>query len=407
MTPPSGTVVMKFGGSSVADPAGIARVAHRLSDAKERGARVVGVLSAMGDTTDDLLMLARRVSLQPPPRELDMLLSVGEQISCALVAMAIRELGHESVSLTGPQAGILTDTTHGKAKIVDIRALRIRGALDRGEVVLVTGFQGLGGDEITTLGRGGSDATAVALAAVLGAASCEIFTDVEGVYSADPRLVADARKLDFLSYDEMLELAAAGAAVLQLRAVELAQTHDVTVHVRSSFSEADGTRVGVEEDRSFERPLISAVGHAGAEALYRVVGADQADLFGALAGASVNVDTIIRVDNEFVFSSALDECDDVAHVLAGLGVRWSSRVDLGRVSIVGGGMKSHPGIAAAIFAVVSDLGLEARFVSTSPIKISFYVPCAALDRTVRALHARLRPGFPSSYEPDDCALRTA
>jgi aspartate kinase len=387
---------MKFGGSSVADPAKIARVAERLIAAKERGVRVVGVVSAMGDTTDELLTLAHDVSPQPPPRELDMLLSVGEQVSCALVAMAIRKRGHESVSLTGPQAGILTDMTHGKAKIVDIRTLRIGAALDRGQVVLVTGFQGLGGGEITTLGRGGSDATAVALAAALGATTCDIFTDVDGVYSADPRLVADARKLDFVGYDEMLELAAGGAAVVQLRAVELAQTHDVELHVRSSFSQADGTRVGVEEERSFERPLISAVSHISSEPLYRVVGADKAELFAALAAASVNVDTIIQIDSEIAFSATHEERDDVARVLTGLGVSWTERLDLGRVSVVGGGMKSHPGIAADIFAVIRDLGLEAKFVSTSPIKISFYVPGAAVEEAVQALHARLRPELRAS-----------
>jgi aspartate kinase len=387
---------MKFGGSSVADPARIAHVAERLIAAKERGLRVVGVVSAMGDTTDELLTLAHDVSAQPPPRELDMLLSVGEQISCALVAMAIREFGHESVSLTGPQAGILTDTTHGKAKIVDIHTLRIRAALGRGQVVLVTGFQGLGGGEITTLGRGGSDATAVALATALGAATCEIFTDVGGVYGADPRLVAEARKLDFVSYSEMSEIAAAGAAVLQLRAVELAQTHHVGLLVRSSLNDAEGTSVGREDERFFERPLISAVSHRSSEPLYRVIGADQADLFAALAAASVNVDTIIQIDDEIVFSATKEERDDVARALASLGLCWIERLDLGRITVVGGGLKSHPGIAADIFAVIRDLGLEAEFVSTSPIKISFYVPGASVEETVQALHARLRPGLRTS-----------
>jgi aspartate kinase len=387
---------MKFGGSSVADSAKIARVAKRLIAAKERGLRVVGVISAMGDTTDELLTLAHDVSPQPSLRELDMLLSVGEQVSCALVAMAIRELGYESVSLNGPQAGILTDTAHGRAKIVDIRTRRIESALDRGQVVLVTGFQGLGGGEITTLGRGGSDATAVALAAALGARTCDIYTDVDGVYSADPRLVTDPEKLDYVGYDEMLELAAAGAGVLQLRAVELAQVYGVELHVRSSFSGADGTRVGVDAGRSFERPLISAVSHISPDPLYRVFHADKAELFAALAAASVNVDTIIQIDSEIVFSATYEEREDVARVLTELGAAWTERRDLGRVSVVGGGMKSHPGVAADIFAVIRDLGLEAKFVSTSPIKISFYVPGAAVEETVQALHARLRPGLRAS-----------
>jgi aspartate kinase len=383
---------MKFGGSSVADPDAIARVARRLVAAKDNGARVVGVISAMGDTTDNLLELARQVARQPTLRELDMLLSVGEQTSCALVAMAVAELGHRSISLTGSQAGVHTDATHGNAKIVDIRAPRVRAELERDQVVLVTGFQGLGGDEITTLGRGGSDATAVALAAALGATECEIYTDVDGVYSADPRLVPDAQKLDFVNYDEMLELAAAGAAVLQLRSVELAQLHGVTLHVRSSFSETDGTRVGAVDGERFERPFISGVSHGPAEALFRIAAADHADLFAAIAAASINLDTIIRLDGEIVVSAPLADRQHVGHVLDELEVEWTERVDLSRVSVVGGGMKSHPGVAAEVFDVVRDLGLDACFVSTSPIKISFYVPWSAAKTTAQALHDRLRPG---------------
>lgn len=382
-------VVTKFGGSSLADPERVISVARRLVAAKQGGARVVCIVSAMGHTTDDLLALAGEVSRHPPARELDMLLSVGEQISAALVAMAVGALGHESISLTGPQAGVLTDEIHGKAKIVDIRVLRIRSELERGKIVLVTGYQGSGGGEITTLGRGGSDATAVALAAALGAASCEIYTDVEGVFSADPRTVPDARKLDFADYDEMLELAAAGAGVLQLRAVEIAQCHAVELHVRSTFGDAEGTRVGAPDGDLFERPLVTGIGHTGGDVVFRVERADQAALFAALADASVNVDTIIQIDGEIVFSTQAGDRVDVARVLEGLGLHFTVLLDLGRISVVGGGMSSHPGVAARVFACLGGLGLEARFVSTSPIKISFYVPRAAVDETVRALHASL------------------
>ena len=382
-------VVMKFGGSSLADPTRIKSVAQRLVSAKEGGARVVCIVSAMGDTTDELLALACEVSRRPPLRELDMLLSVGEQISAALVAMAVGALGHESISLTGPQAGVLTDERHGKAKIVDIQTLRIRSELERGKIVLVTGYQGLGGDEITTLGRGGSDATAVAIAGALGATACEIYTDVDGVYSADPRAVVKARKLHFADYDEMLELAAAGAGVLQLRAVEIAQCHGVELHVRSAFDDAEGTRVGAREESPFERPLVTGVSRSSGDALYRVEDADQSTLFAALAASSLNVDTIIQIDSEIVFSTSAGDRVEVARILVGLGLRFTERLDLGRVSIVGGGMTSHPGVAARVFACLRELGLEARFVSTSPIKISFYVPQTALDVAVRALHESL------------------
>ncbi|HEY4621373.1 MAG TPA: aspartate kinase, partial [Gaiellaceae bacterium] len=254
-------VVLKFGGTSVAGPERILAVARRLADLRETGARVVGVLSAMGGSTDELLALAREVSPQPPERELDMLVSVGERVSCALAAMALIDLGHDAVSLTGSQAGIVTDTAHGKAKIVEVRARRIHEALERGAIVLVAGFQGVSTDaEVTTLGRGGSDTTAVALAAALGADVCEIFTDVEGVFSADPRVVPEARKLPVLSYDEMLELSASGARVLQLRSVEFARNHGVTLHVRSSFSDGEGTWVtGEESERMLEKAMISGI----------------------------------------------------------------------------------------------------------------------------------------------------
>jgi aspartate kinase len=386
-------VVMKFGGTSVCDPDRIRNAAGRLAAAASRGRGVVGVVSAMGDTTDELLALAHALSPSPRPRELDMLLSVGEQIACALLAMAIDELGFGCVSLTGPQAGIRTTPEHGRAKIVEIGPQRIRAALAAGQIALVTGFQGLSmTEEITTLGRGGSDATAVALAAALGAASCEIYTDVDGVFTADPRIVAGARRLASVGYDEMLELAGAGARVLQLRAVELAQDHDVALHVRSSFTCDEGTRVRVREPEPFEREVVTAIAHSCDDALFRVSSRSQAELFGALAQAGVNLDTIIRLDGEHVFSVAAADQAEAADVLARLGARFAVRTDLGRVTLVGAGMKSHPGIAAAVFDELALLGLEGRFVSTSPIKISCYLPRGDVERAVNALHRRFRLG---------------
>src|SRR5690349_18913602 len=266
-----GTVVMKFGGTSVDDPEKLKNLARRLVAARESGVRVVAVVSAMGSSTDDLLDLARQVSAQPEPRELDMLISVGERISCALAAMAIHDLGHEAISLTGSQAGIVTDTVHGKAKIVDVRARRIHEALDRDRIVLVAGFQGVSADsfDVTTLGRGGSDTTAVALAAALGAYVCEIYTDVDGVYTADPRLVPTARKLDVLSYEEMLEMASSGARVMATRSIEVARSHNVRLHVRSTFNDGEGTWIR-EEESMLEKALISGVVHQHEETVYRV-----------------------------------------------------------------------------------------------------------------------------------------
>src|ERR687895_2144342 len=285
--PRAGTVVMKFGGTSVADTTHIKAVARRLVAAREAGNRVVAVLSAMGDTTDELVRLANEVSPRPAPRELDMLISVGERVSCALAAMAIHDLGHEAISLTGSQAGIVTDTMHGKAKIVDVRARRIHEALDQGRIVLVAGFQGVSTEhEVTTLGRGGSDTTAVALAAALGAGICEMYTDVEGVFTADPRVVPEARKLHAVSYEEMLEMAASGAKVLQLRSVEFARNHQVKLHVRSTFTDDDGTWVTEEDERMLEKAMISGVTHTLEEAVYRIEGAERADLFEALAEAA-------------------------------------------------------------------------------------------------------------------------
>jgi aspartate kinase len=383
----AGTVVMKFGGTSVADPEKLKEVARRIVAARTEGTRVVAVLSAMGDTTDDLARLAYQVSARPKPRELDMLISVGERISCALAAMAIHDLGHEAISLTGSQAGIVTDTAHGKAKIVDVRARRIHEALDQDRIVLVAGFQGVSTDrDITTLGRGGSDTTAVALAAALGASHCEIYTDVAGVFSADPRIVPSARKLHAVTYDEMLELAASGAKVLQLRSVEVARNYGVKLHVRSTFDAADGTWVTEEDERMLEKAIISGVAHTFDEAVYRVRSVDRAELFDALAASGVNVDTIIQTGDEIIFSAPLDDRDDADAALARAGAGRERIEGLAKVSLIGAGMKSHPGVAARTFATLRDIGAEARFIVTSPIKISFFVEQADAERTVLALH---------------------
>ncbi len=392
--PQLGTVVMKFGGSSVADPEKLKHVARRLVAARESGSRVVAVLSAMGTTTDELLDLARQISEHPEPRELDMLISVGERISCALAAMAIHDLGHEAISLTGSQAGIVTDTVHGKAKIVDVRARRIYEALDQDRIVLVAGFQGISADsfDVTTLGRGGSDTTAVVLAAALGAQVCEIYTDVDGVYSADPRLVASARKLDVLSFEEMLEMTSSGARVMATRSIEVARSHNVSLHVRSTFNDAEGTWIREEDRTMLEKALISGVVHQREETVYRVEGATAAKLFGALAEVSVNVDTIVLTGPEIVFSAPVEDRADTERVLNSLDVTWSARNDLGKVSLVGAGMKSHPGVAAKTFATLEAAGIDAPVVSTSPIKIACHVPSADVDRAVQALHEAFELG---------------
>jgi aspartate kinase len=385
--PRLGTLVMKFGGTSVADPAKIKDVARRLVDARAAGNRVVGVLSAMGDTTDALVRLAYEVSQRPKPRELDMLTSVGERISCALAAMAIHDLGAEAISLTGSQAGIVTDTAHGRAKIVDVRARRIHEALDQDRIVLVAGFQGVSTDfDITTLGRGGSDTTAVALAAALGAQVCEIYTDVKGVFTADPRLVPEARKLHAVSYEEMLELAASGAKVLQVRSVEIARNHGVTLHVRSTFSAEDGTWIREEDDRMLEKALISGVTHNREETLYRVEGTTPARLFAALSEAGVNVDTIVQTGPEIVFSAPAEDRDSASDVLDRLGVHWTARDDLGKVSVIGAGMKSHPGVAAKAFETLAAAEIQPDVVTTSPIKIACHIPTDDVETAVAVLH---------------------
>jgi aspartate kinase len=392
--PHLGTVVMKFGGTSVADPEKLKNVARRLVAAREDGSRVVAVLSAMGTTTDELLDLAHQVSERPSPRELDMLISVGERISCALAAMAIHDLGHEAISLTGSQAGIVTDTVHGKAKIVDVRARRIHEALDANRIVLVAGFQGVSADsfDVTTLGRGGSDTTAVALAAALGAHVCEVYTDVDGVYSADPRLVPNARRLTLLSFEEMLEMASSGARVMATRSIEVARSHNVRLHVRSTFNDTEGTWIREEDETMLEKALISGVVHQREETVYRVDGAQPAQLFGALAEASINVDTIVQTNQEIVFSAPVEDRADAERVLDSIAVTWSARDDLGKVSLVGAGMKSHPGVAAKTFATLEGAGIEAVVVSTSPIKIACHVPSVDVERAVQALHEAFELG---------------
>jgi aspartate kinase len=391
----AGTVVMKFGGSSVGDPQKLKDVAARIVAARCEGTRVVAVLSAMGNTTDDLVRLAYEISARPKPRELDMLISVGERISCALAAMAIHDLGHEAISLTGSQAGIVTDTVHGKAKIVDVRARRIHEALDEERIVLVAGFQGVSTAlDITTLGRGGSDTTAVALAAALGAEVCEIYTDVEGIFTADPRIVPEARKLHSVSYDEMLEMACSGARVMATRSIEVARSHNVRLHVRSTFAERDGTWIR-EEAEMLEKALIAGVVHQREETVYDVAETEPASLFGALAEANINVDTIVQTGGgQIVFSAPPEDRADVESTLQKLGVSWSARDGLGKVSLVGAGMKSHPGVAARAFGALAAAGIEPAVVSTSPIKIACHVPTEDVERAVQALHEAFELAVP-------------
>jgi len=396
------TIVMKFGGTSVADAQRLKRAAQRIVAKREDGYRVVAVLSARGKTTDELITLAEEVSPVPDPREMDMLLSTGERISCALCAMAIHDLGHRAISLTGSQAGIVTDTSHTKARILDVRADRIRQALDEDSIVLVAGFQGVSTtQDVTTLGRGGSDTTAVAVAAALGA-DCEIYTDVAGVFSADPRLVADARKLAVLSFEEMLEMSASGAGVLQLRSVEYARNHGVRIHCRSSFDDAPGTVV-VAEQETMEQPLITAVTHSTGEARVALLGIPDEPgvagrIFGVLAAANVNVDMIIqnepiaegrRADMSFTVPredlrlarQALERLVDE------LGIdRIAAQETMGKVSIVGAGMRSPPGVGAQVFAVLGQEGINIEMIATSPIKISCVIEGERVPDAVRALH---------------------
>src|SRR6478672_7262889 len=405
-TPRAGTVVMKFGGTSVGDPQKLKNVAARVVAAHAEGTRVVAVLSAMGDTTDDLVRLAYEISPRPEPRELDMLISVGERISCALAAMAIHDLGDEAISLTGSQAGIVTDTVHGKAKIVDVRARRIHEALDQDKIVLVAGFQGVSTElDITTLGRGGSDTTAVALAAALGADVCEIYTDVDGVFTADPRIVPSARKIHQLSNEEMLEMAASGAKILHLRCVEYARRFGMPIHVRSSFSYREGTWIiDPEEGVSVEAPIIAGVAHDRSEAKITVVGVPDhpgkaAEIFQACAKAGVNIDMIVQnvsaVETGLTdISFTLPKTDGQHGVQALKAVQESVGFaslqyddHIGKLSLVGAGMRSHPGVSATFFQALADAGVNIEMISTSEIRISVVTRDDQLDDAVRAVHS--------------------
>jgi aspartate kinase len=397
---------MKFGGTSVADAERIKRAAKRIVEKREAGYGVVAVLSARGKTTDELISMAEEVSDAPDPREMDMLLSTGERISCALCAMAINDLGHRAISLTGSQAGIVTDVSHTRARILEVRADRVRAALERDHIVLVAGFQGVStADDVTTLGRGGSDTTAVAVAAALGARECEIYTDVAGVFTADPRIVPAARKLAIVSFEEMLEMAASGAGVLQLRSVEYARNHGVRIHCRSSFDDHPGTVV-VSEGESMdhaEKPLITAVTHSTSDSMITLIGVRHepgiaARIFEALAAANVNVDMIDQNvptsaggDAEISFTVPHEDLRVATGALQPMvdEVFASMRTqrEMGKVSIVGAGMRSHPGVAAKVFRVLNDEGVNIEMISTSPIKISCVISRDRVEQAVQALHS--------------------
>jgi aspartate kinase len=417
----SDIVVMKFGGTSVAGAEQIKRAAGRIVAAREAGHRVVAVLSARGKTTDELVAQAQEISERPVAREMDMLLSTGERISCALCAMAIHDMGHEAISLTGSQAGIVTDSFHTKARIVDVRADRIKEALGEDRIVLVAGFQGVSTDsrDVTTLGRGGSDTTAVALAAALDASVCEIYTDVAGVFSADPRVVPDARKLARVSFEEMLEMSASGAGVLQLRSVEYARNHGVRIHCRSSFDDGPGTLVVSEDEASeeerVEQPFVTAVTHSNAEARVTLTGVRDEPgvagrIFQALADANVNVDVIIQ--NEPVggdqladLSFTVDRADlpiakDTIAALGDVSLKVRTDEQIGKVSIVGAGMRSHPGVAAKVFEVLGAERINIEMISTSPIKISCVIPADRVPDAVQALHKTFELGD-DAIRPED------
>ena len=400
-------IVQKFGGSSVADAEGMKRVAARIVASKKAGNQVVVVVSAMGDTTDELIDLANQVSPIPPGRELDMLLTAGERISMALLAMAINNLGFEAQSFTGSQAGVITDSTHGKARIIDVTPGRIREAIDGGNIAIVAGFQGISQDtkDITTLGRGGSDTTAVALAAALDADVCEIYTDVDGIFSADPRAVPSARKLETVTYEEMLELAAAGAKVLHLRCVEYARRYNLPIHVRSSFSPLEGTWV-VEnhpEGGTMEQAIIAGVAHDKSEAKVTIVGVPDrtgvaARIFQALADNDLNIDMIVQnvsaaatglTDISFTLPKADGaEATSVLKKIQGEVGFASIQYDdtIGKLSLVGAGMRSHPGVTATFFAAMSESGVNIEMISTSEIRISIIVRESDLERAAKAAH---------------------
>jgi aspartate kinase len=408
-------IVQKYGGTSVADAPRIRHVADRVVATKLAGNDVVVVVSAMGESTDDLIALAHRVSSDPPPRELDMLLTAGERISMSLLAMAIADRGVTAKSFTGSQAGIITDTLHGKARILDVRAGRISEALAQGHVVIVAGFQGVSTDhDVTTLGRGGSDTTAVALAAALGASTCEIYTDVDGVYTADPRLVPQARKLHVVSYEEMLEMAATGARVLMLRCVEYARRYGIPLHVRSSFTQAAGTWVRKEDER-MEKAIISGVPHDTSEAKVTIVRVPDrpgiaARIMRGIAEHGVNVDMIVQnvshggnTDISFTvpktdLSGAMVVLEKLASEIGAEEVVADS--DIAKVSLVGAGMKSSPGVAAAMFEALADAGVNIEMISTSTIRISCVIRSFDVATAVRAIHDRFHLSDEAEFRQD-------
>ncbi len=402
-----GIVVQKYGGSSVADAAGIKRVAQRIVSTKKAGHDVVVVVSAMGDTTDELRDLAEQVTPLPPPRELDMLLTAGERISMALVAMAIAQLGHKAQSFTGSQAGVITDSAHGKAKIIDITPGRIVTAIEAGAIAIVAGFQGVSQDtkDVTTLGRGASDTTAVALAAALGAEVCEIYTDVDGVFTADPRIVPSARRLERVSTEEMLEMAASGAKILHLRCVEYARRYSMPVHVRSSFSTKEGTWIVPDpaEEVPMEQAIIAGVAHDRSEAKITVVGVpdkvgEAARIFEALAAAEINIDMVVQnvsaaatglTDISFTLPRtdgqiAMSALAKIQHEVGYDKLLYDDQI--GKVSLIGAGMRSHPGITARFFAALASVGVNIEMISTSEIRISVIVDEAQVEAAVRATH---------------------
>ncbi|WP_110240577.1 aspartate kinase [Nocardioides gilvus] len=402
-----GIVVQKYGGSSVADATGIKRVAQRIVDTKRLGHDVVVVVSAMGDTTDELRDLAEQVTPLPPPRELDMLLTAGERISMALVAMAIAQLGYKAQSFTGSQAGVITTAEHGRAKIIDITPGRIQAAIDDGSIAIVAGFQGVSQDtkDVTTLGRGASDTTAVALAAALKADVCEIYSDVDGVFTADPRVVPTARKLDKVSYEEMLELAASGAKILHLRCVEYARRSNMPVHVRSSFSTKEGTWIlpASEDEGTMEQAIISGVAHDRSQAKITVVGVpdkigEAARIFDALAGAGANIDMVVqnvsaaatgRTDISFTLPREDGQTAMAALAKVESEVGYEKLLfddQIGKISVVGAGMRSHPGITAKFFAALASEGINIEMISTSEIRISVIVDDVDVERAVQCAH---------------------
>lgn len=402
-------IVQKYGGSSLSDADSIKRVARRIVDTKKAGHSVCVVVSAMGDTTDELLDLAAQISPAPPEREMDMLLTAGERISMALVSTAIANLGDSARSFTGSQAGVITDDSHGRARIIDVTPGRIQGALDAGHIVIVAGFQGIsqGTKEITTLGRGGSDTTAVALAAALKADVCEIYTDVDGIFTADPRIVPSAQKVGRISNEEMQEMAASGAKVLMLRCVEYARRFDLPIHVRSSFSHHEGTWVlppSQSEGDDMEAPIIAGVAHDRSEAKITVVGVDDqpgkaAQVFNAVAAAAINIDMIVQnisaadtgtTDISFTCpeSDAQRAVQALQAAKEGIGFESLQFEDqIGKLSLVGSGMRSHPGVSATLFQALADAGINIEMISTSEIRVSVVTRDDQLDEAVRAVHS--------------------